>query len=78
MSQARFIVNLQEGKDVEETAKRTIAESIRLVDQLNAARIPIVVGPNESLPEGMSVGQPVFDWRSGSLTISVWNGKNLV
>lgn len=78
MSQARFIVNYQEGTDAEETARRTMQESIRLVDQLNQALVPIVVGPLDNLPEGMLPGQPVIDWRSGTSELKVWNGKQLV
>lgn len=78
MSSQRFVLNLTPGKTAEETAGRAMQELIRLTEQLNAARIPIVVGPNENLPEGMVVGQPVIDWRTGTGALQIWDGKSLV
>lgn len=74
----RFVLNLQPGKNPQETANRAMQELIRLTEILNAAKLPIVVGPNENLPEGMSVGQPVIDWRSGTSSTRVWNGSSLI
>lgn len=74
----RFVLNLQPGKNPQETANRAMQELIRLTEMLNAAKLPITVGPNENLPEGMPVGQPVIDWRSGSSFMRVWNGSSLV
>lgn len=74
-----FTLNLQEGRTAEESARRLIAELQNLLDQLNLRKIPIVVGPNENLPSGMVVGQPVIDWRSGiAPDLRVWNGKQLI
>ena len=78
MSNARFIVNLTPGKTPEETANRAMQEVIRLTSALNQANIPIVVGPDGTLPEGMLPGQPVIDWRSGVSEIKVWNGIQLI
>lgn len=74
----RFSLNLQEGKTPDETAQRCMQELIRLVGQLNAAQLPIVRGPQEDLPEGMNVGQPVIDWSSGTPTLQVFDGNQLV
>lgn len=74
----RFYVQLQEGATPEETAARTMQEVIRLVGQLNAAQIPIVVGPQQDLPEGMNVGQPVINWSSGAPALQVFDGNQLV
>ena len=49
-----------------------------LVQQINAAKIPIIVGPNDKFPEGMLVGQPVIDWSSGTSVMKIFNGKNLI
>jgi hypothetical protein len=76
--QDRFTVNLQKGKTGEETAARCFEEVISLVQQLNAASIPISVGPGQSLPEGMRPGQIVNDWRSGATVVKTWNGNALV
>lgn len=78
MSADRFYVQLQEGKDADETASRTMQELIRLTNQLNAAKVPISVGPNDSFPEGLQAGQPVLDWSSGISILKVWNGQQLV
>lgn len=78
MSQARFIIEAQEGKDADETSRRNMQELIRLVQQLNQAKVPIVVGPTENMPEGMLPGQPVIDWRSGVSFFRVWNGNALI
>lgn len=78
MASARFIANLQSGETPEETANRAIQELVRIVDQLNQANLPIVVGPGQSLPEGMLPGQPVIDWRTGTSTTKVWNGNALI
>lgn len=76
--QDRFVLNLQPGKTAEETAGRCVQELIRLVQQINAAKLPVSVGPGEKLPEGMSVGQVVVDWSSGVSVVKTWNGLNLV
>jgi len=76
--QNRFVLNLQPGKTAEETASRCLQELIRLVGQLNAANLPVSVGPGQSLPEGMQVGQVVVDWSSGVSQIKVWDGFSLV
>lgn len=78
MGQNRFIVQLQEGKTPEETAARAMQEVIRLTGQLNSANLPVTVGPNENIPEGMNAGQPVIDWSSGSSQLKVWDGNKLV
>lgn len=78
MSKQRFVLNLQPGKTPEETANRAMQELIRLVQQLNQANIPIVVGPTQSLPEGLNPGQPVIDWRNGVTETKVWNGESLI
>lgn len=78
MSANRFVLNLQPGANVEETAGRCVQELIRLVEQLNQAKIPISVGPQDVLPEGMVPGQPVIDWRSGTSSLKVWNGNQLI
>lgn len=76
--QNRFVLNLQAGKSAEETASRCLQELIRLTSQLNAANIPVSVGPGQSLPEGMQVGQVVVDWSSGVSQVKTWDGLNLV
>lgn len=76
--QDRFVVQLQPGKTVEETAQRALQELISLTQQLNAANIPVSVGPNDKLPEGMRVGQVVIDWSSGTSVLKVFNGSSLV
>lgn len=78
MSQARITVSLQEGLTPEETARRTMQEVISLAQQLNQMSLPIVVGPDQSLPEGMLPGQPVIDWRSGASSLKIWNGSALI
>lgn len=74
----RFVLNLQEGATPEETASRCMQELIRLVGQLNGAQLPVSVGPNQNLPEGMTAGQPVIDWTSGTPTLKVFDGNGLV
>lgn len=74
----RFVLNLAPGKTPEETASRTMQELIRLTGQLNSAGVPIVIGPNDSLPEGIRVNQPVIDWSTGTSVLKVWDGENLV
>lgn len=78
MSNQRFTVNLTPGRTAEETANRAVTELLHLVEQINAARIPIVVGPGDALPEGMLPGQPVIDWRTGVSIQKVWDGAGLV
>lgn len=73
----RFNVQLQEGASAEETASRCMQELIRLTAQLNAAQIPIVVGPQQDLPEGMNSGQPVIVWGNGAPTLQVFDGNQL-
>jgi hypothetical protein len=75
----RFVLNLNPSAlPDDQTGAVAMQELIRLVDQLNTAMPPIVVGPNQSLPTGIAVGQPVIDWSSGTSTIKVWDGENLV
>lgn len=74
----RFFVSLQEGKTPEESAQITMQQVILLTQQINAASIPITVGPNEDAPTGLNVGQPVIDWSSGTSQLKVWNGESLV
>lgn len=78
MALDRFTVNLSPGRDAEETANRTMEELIRLTQLINAAKIPIMVGPNDNIPEGMAVGQPVIDWSSGTSVVKTWDGKQLI
>lgn len=78
MAQDRFIVSLSPGVTAEDTATRTMQELVGLVRQINQAKMPIVVGPNETLPEGMLPGQPVIDWRSGVTLVKTWNGLALI
>jgi len=75
---ARFSLNLQPGKTGDETASRCLQELIRLAQQLNAANLPVSVGPGQALPEGMNIGQVVVDWRSGVSITKTWDGLNLV
>lgn len=49
-----------------------------LTNQLNRAKIPITVGPNEPIPTGLIVGQPVIDWSSGTSILKVWDGNSLI
>lgn len=74
----RFSIDLQSGKNAEETAARCVQALIRLVDQLNAVNVAVVVGPGDNIPDGMQVGQPVIDWSSGTSILKVWNGAALV
>jgi hypothetical protein len=78
MPNDRFIIQLQEASSPEETASRCMQEVIRLTSQLNAAKVPVSVGPNENLPEGMLPGQPVIDWSTGVSQLKVWDGKQLI
>lgn len=74
-----FSLNLQEGQTSEESIRRIMGELRNLLDQLNLRKIPISVGPGDSLPSGMVVGQPVIDWRDGvAPALRVWNGKQLI
>lgn len=66
------------GKTPEQMAARTEQIINNLVSQLNAANIPITIGPSSAVPEGLRVGQAVVDWRTGTSVIKVWNGTNLV
>lgn len=74
----RFVLNLAPGKTGDETAARAMQELIRLTGQLNNSNVPITIGPNDTFPSGLRVGQPVIDWSSGTSQYKVWNGKNLV
>lgn len=50
-----------------------------LLDQLNAARIPIPVGPEDPEPIGMNSGQPVIRWDGiNPSTVEVYNGESLI
>lgn len=77
-SSNRFNVSLQLGKTPEESAEILFQQVISLTGQLNAASLPITVGPNENAPTGLNVGQPVIDWSSGTSQLKVWNGESLV
>lgn len=78
MSQSRFVVDIQSGKDSDETASRIMEQLIRLTQQLNQANIPIVVGPLDSLPVNPKTGQTVIDWSSGASVIKTWNGNSFI
>lgn len=78
MSQNRYIIDAQKAATPEESGSRALEELISLTEQLNQSFLPVVVGPQDSIPEGMLVGQPVIDWSSGTTTIKVWNGTTLV
>lgn len=78
MSAQRFTLNLTPGKDGEETANRCLQELVRLTNLINQARIPITIGMNETLPEGMLPWQPVIDCRSGLSELKVWDGLQLI
>ncbi len=56
MSKDRFVVDLQSGKNAEETVARLMEQVIRLTAQLNRANIPVVIGPLDSLPVDPKVG----------------------
>lgn len=73
----RFYVQLQEGSTPDVTASRVMQELIRLTAQLNAAQLPIVVGPEQDLPEGMIAGQPVINWTTGTPSLQVFDGNEL-
>lgn len=78
MGADRFFVNLQEGKDGEETSSRLMQEVLRLTGQVNSAQIPIVMQAGDPVPEGMLPGQPVIQWSTNApSTILVWNGSTL-
>lgn len=74
----RFYVQLQTGKTAEETANRTFQALTQLVAQLNAAKIPVVVGAQDDLPEGMLAGQPIINWQSGTPTLQIFDGNQIV
>lgn len=78
MSTNRFYVDLQTGKNVEETTTRLMQQVISLTNQLNTAKVPIAVGPLDSLPENPSVGQTIIDYSSGNSVVKSWNGNAFV
>lgn len=79
MSKNRFFVAQQiDAKSPEENFARVQQNLRQLTESLNAAKPPIVIGPNDQPPEGLTVGQPVIDWRSGASVTKVWNGRELI
>jgi hypothetical protein len=78
MATNRIIADFQSGKTTEETVANLMSQMIRILDQINQASLAIVIGPNDELPEGLNVGQPVIDWRTGTTVVKVWNGSALV
>lgn len=78
MSAQRFTLNLVPGATPEETANRALQELVRLTQLINQARVPITIGVNEELPEGMLQWQPVIDCRSGVSVLKVWDGLQLI
>lgn len=75
----RFVVPTQIDAPSSEANFSRIDQNFRqIIDQLNATKIPIVIGPVDKFPEGMLPGQPVIDWRSGVSQIKIWNGNQLV
>lgn len=78
MGADRFFVNLQEGKDEQDTSSRLMQEVLRLTGQVNQAQIPIVMQAGDPVPEGMLPGQPVIQWSTNApSTVLVWNGSTL-
>lgn len=76
MSQDRFILsNMQFDSPDASRIKGVLTD---LLQQINAAKIPIVVGPGDKYPEGMLIGQPVLDWSTGISVLKVFNGKQLI
>ena len=78
MATNRIIADIQTGKTTEDTVANLVSQLIRILDQINQAQLPITIGPNDELPEGLNVGQPVIDWRTGTAAIKVWNGTALI
>lgn len=78
MANNQFYVDLQSGKTPEETCSRLVTQVVLLVQQLNQAGLPIVVGPNDPLPESVNVGQTVINWSSGNSVVGTWNGEAYV
>lgn len=79
MSQNRFFVGQQiDGATTEDNFARVQNNLRQLTEALNAAKPPIVIGPNDQPLEGLVIGQPVIDWRSGVSVMKVWNGKDLI
>lgn len=74
----RFFVTLQTKETPNATLQSWVYELQNLVQQINAAKIPLVIGPGESIPDGILPGQPVIDWRTGVSSTKIWNGKQLV
>lgn len=65
-------------KDPESALLRAELVFRDLVNQLNKAKVAIVVLPGEALPSGMLYGQPVIDIRSGYPVLQFWDGANLI
>lgn len=74
----RFVIQMQEGSTPEQTAQRCFQELIRLTTQLNQAQLPISIGPNQNLPEGMLPGQPIINWSQGIPFLQVYDGNQLI
>lgn len=79
MSQNRFFVAQQiDAATPQENFARVQQNFRQLTESLNAVKPPIVIGPNDNPPEGLTPGQVVVDWRSGISVIKVWNGSDLI
>lgn len=78
MSQRRFILDLQQGSDDKQTIQNLIQQLVYLVDQLNQANIPIVIGPGQERPIGLLTGQPIIDWSTGTTQLKTWDGQQLI
>lgn len=74
----RFVIDLQSGTTPEETNQILMQQLIRLTEQINAAKIPIIVGPNDKYPEGIEIGQTIIDYSSGTTVLKTFDGTQLV
>lgn len=74
----RFVIDLQSGTTPEETNQILMQQLIRLTEQINAAKLPIVVGPNDKYPEGIETGQTIIDYSSGTTVLKTFDGTQLV
>lgn len=79
MAKNRFFVGQQiDAKTPEENFARVQQNLRQITESLNGSKFPISLGPDDQPPEGLMVGQPVIDWRSGASVLKVWNGKELI
>lgn len=78
MNNDRFFATLQTGATTEATLRNLKKDIQDLVQQLNAAKIPISIGPQDTFPDGMLPGQTVIDWRTGTSVLKVWDGEALI